>query len=312
MKPNIANNKGHAYGTALGSVTLCMKNHYGTWEPDQTHTDLANLIFKMNKSDPIIGGTPPRQQLCIVDSLFCNKSDITGTPELMPGYLVMGTFAPAVDYQTVKKIRVGVSGLKHDEAKIDPYLTSFGYKTSDVQWIVVAPGGGTSDAGVAGSGGAGSGGSSGAGGNSAGSATNTGGGKGSGGGRGSGGVNAGGTDGANASGGRKGSGGASATGGGSGDASGGAAGLGGAGAGGHGGLGGTTVSAGDSSAGLGGAVTGSSGSGPGTSSNGCGCNVGGHGSRGLSVTMVAGTILAGQLRRLLLRRDNRNQTKESA
>lgn len=150
---NIASNKGHPM---FGKVTLCMKNHYGTWEPDSTHTDLNNLIFKMNKSDPIIGGNPPRQQLCMVDSLFCNKVNITGTPELMPGYLVMGTFAPAVDYLTVRRIREEVSKLSHDSAVIDSYLTSFGYATTDAQWVVVPPASGRSDAGTSlGAGGAG-------------------------------------------------------------------------------------------------------------------------------------------------------------
>ena len=320
---NIANNKGHAYGTVLGNVTLCMKNHYGTWEPDSTHTDLANLIFKMNKSDPIIGGTPPRQQLCIVDSLFCCNADIATGPDSMPCYLVMGTFAPAVDYQTVKKIREAVSNIKTDDTKIEPYLTSFGYTTSDPQWILVPPAGAaTSDAGPPGSGGSGAGGSSGSGdartGGTGGSAgANAGGAKGSGGasegGNGSGGVKTGGTSGSSASGGVKGSGGASpgGTSGSSPGASGGASGSSGAGSGGTTGNGGTRGGSGGTQAstvaGAGGVAASGGGSGTAgaTPSSGCGCDVGGHGinAGGLGATLVAGTFIAGQLRRLFLRRN---------
>jgi hypothetical protein len=334
---DIANNKGHSM---FGKVTLCMKNHYGTWEPDTSHTDLNNLIFKMNKSDPIIGGTPPRQQLCIVDSLFCNKVNITGTPELMPCYLVMGTFAPAVDYLTVRKIREGVSNLNHDSAVIDSYVTSFGYKTSDPQWIVVPPGGATADAGTSGSGG-----TSGAGGS---------------GGKGSGGANAGGRDGsASAGGGTKGSGGVGSGGnggerapGGAGGTTGSAGGTSGLGSGGSsggpstGGSSGSGGSAGASSSstrvssvggsdgrGSGGASVGDSngsggsaghasggatsaagglaaaGGGNGATTSpenaGCDCRVGVAGGRprGLELMLALGAVAAGQLRRLLVRRD---------
>jgi hypothetical protein len=188
---DIANNKGHGY---FGKATLCMKNHYGTWEPDQEHTDLNNLIFNMNKGDPIIGGDPPRQQLCFVDSMFCNKADSMGTPELMPWYLVMGTFAPAVDYLTVKKIREEVSKLTHDSATINSYLTVWGYTTSDPQWILVPPASSTPDGGSGGTGGSGAGGTGGTGSGNAGGSTGSGG-AGSSGTKGGGGANAGGTTG---------------------------------------------------------------------------------------------------------------------
>jgi hypothetical protein len=151
---NIANNKGH---DLMGGATLCMKNHFGTFTP--THD--INYLFNINKSDAILGGTPVRQQLCFVDSLFTNKSQNTGTPELMPCYLTMGVFAPAVDYLTIKKVREEVLGLTHVEATINSYLTTFGYATTDPVWVVVPPAGGATGA-DAGAGGAG--GSSGAGG----------------------------------------------------------------------------------------------------------------------------------------------------
>lgn len=131
---NIANNKGHAL---FAGSTLCMKNHFGTFAPN--HKDLANYVFKINKSDAIIGGSPPRQQLCLVDSLFANKASNSGTPEVMPGYLVMGTFAPAVDFLTVKKVREGVMGCKHDSAIVNSFMTSFGYTVNDPEWVLVPP-----------------------------------------------------------------------------------------------------------------------------------------------------------------------------
>jgi Domain of unknown function (DUF362) len=131
---NVAVNKGHP---AFGRASLCMKNHFGTFPAD--YADTNNYIININKSDPIIGGSPPRQQLCIVDSLIANKAANRGTPDAMPGYLVMGTFAPAVDYQTVKKIREQVMGATHDAAVVDSYLTRFGYTGKDPKWILVPP-----------------------------------------------------------------------------------------------------------------------------------------------------------------------------
>jgi len=123
----------------FGGSTLCMKNHFGTFEPN--HTSLASYVFKINKSDAIIGGSPVRQQLCFIDSLFANKASNFGAPEVMPGYLVMGTFAPAVDYLAVKKIREAVMGCTHDAATVKSFMTSFGYTINDPEWVLVPPAG---------------------------------------------------------------------------------------------------------------------------------------------------------------------------
>lgn len=131
---NIANNKGHSL---FGGSTLCMKNHFGTFQPN--HTALASYVFKLNKSDAIVGGSPVRQQLCFIDSLIANKRSNIGTPEAMPCYLVMGTFAPAVDYLTVKKVREAVMGCTHDAATVNSFLTSFAYTINDPLWVLVPP-----------------------------------------------------------------------------------------------------------------------------------------------------------------------------
>jgi hypothetical protein len=211
---NIANNKGH---DLMGRATLCMKNHFGTFAPKHD----INYLFNINKSDAILGGTPVRQQLCFVDSLFANKTQNVGTPEVMPCYLVMGVFAPAVDYLTIKKVREEVMGCTHDAATINSYLTTFGYATTDPVWVLVPPASGATGADGGAGGAGGSGGTSGAGGAGSGGTSASGGAR-SGGASGSGGTASGGTSG---SGGTTASGGTSSAGG---VASGGTSGSGGA------------------------------------------------------------------------------------
>jgi hypothetical protein len=307
---NVAVNKGHPN---FGGATLCMKNHYGTFLAN--HTDLDKYILKINKSDAIIGGTPPRQQLCFIDSLIANKASNTGTPEVMPYYLVMGTFGPAVDYLTVKKIREEVMSAKHDAAVIETYMTGFGYTAKDPQWILVPPATATGDGGVGGSGGTGSGGKSGAG---SGGAKGSGG-AGPGGNNGSGGVSNGGAEGSGGvkTGGTKGSRDAGPDGntGSGGVGSGGAHTSGGTGSGGAIGTGGKSSNNGGAGSGAtsSASATGGSGSSGGTTggavsndASGCSCRVGkaGHGATGLGITLTVGAILAGQLHRLFLRRES--------
>jgi hypothetical protein len=316
---NVAVNKGHPN---FGGATLCMKNHFGTFLAN--HTDLDNYIFNINKSDAIIGGDPVRQQLCIVDSLVASKASNTGPPEAMPCYLVMGTFGPAVDYLTVKKIREEVLGCTHDAAVIDSYLTTFGYTTRDPQWILVPPASVTSDAGAGGAGGAGSGGTTGAGGTSGGGGTKGAGGAGgtrgsagsggagSGGSKASGGTGTGGTRGAGGigSGGDSGSGGAQTT------SSGGAQGMGGNSDGGASGSGGSTGSGGglaSSASATGGAQTsgGTTGGSGAATTTGCRCRLEGAraGASGLGVTLAFAALIAGRLRRLCLRRETLAETE---
>ncbi len=57
----------------------------------------------MNKSNAILGGSPVRRQLCIVDSIWGMKKGSLGEPDTQLCSLIMGTFGPAVDYLTAKK-----------------------------------------------------------------------------------------------------------------------------------------------------------------------------------------------------------------
>jgi hypothetical protein len=282
---NIANNKGHNLAWT-GYTTLCMKNHFGTFPP--TH-DL-NFMFNINKSDALLGGTMVRQQLCFVDSLLANSAQKnTGNPNAQPNYLIMGVFAPAVDYLTVKKVREAILGSTHTDATINSYLTTFGYATTDPVWVLVpaassgtCAGGGTGGTGGgSGAGGAGaSGGTSGSGGARSGGASGSGGAA-SGGASGSGGAASGGSSGSGgaASGGSSGSGGV-ASGGASGSggvASGGMSGSGGARSGGATASGGTPGSGGATSGGTGGAVASASGGSAMTGGNSAGAGTGGSG-----------------------------------
>jgi len=296
---NIANNKGH---TLHGGSTLCMKNHFGTFAPN--HNNLAGYVLNINKSDAIIGGDPVRQQLCFVDSLIANKAQNSGSPEAMPCYLIMGTFGPAVDYLTVKKVREEVMKAAHDATTVNNFVTSFGYSTSDPQWVLVPPAMATPDAGAKGAGGA-------VGGRDAGSADpGTGGalsrrdaGRASVGGAGgsAGGAGAGGTS---ASGGRGGSVGAGGSG------SGGSKIVSSVGSGGASGSGGDAGSGGTSASGGGGSRPASSATGSGGARGGSatgaksGCGIGGAGRRsgGMGVALAFGALIGGQLRRLLVRR----------
>ncbi len=122
---NIAVNKGHK--PAYGQTTLTLKNHAGTFDPKPIHKG-GNLdyILAFNKSKAILGGTPVRQQLCIVDSIWGMTGGPFGVPNKVVHRLVMGTFSPAVDYLTAKRIREPIMGVTHKH--LDRFLSDFGYK----------------------------------------------------------------------------------------------------------------------------------------------------------------------------------------
>ena len=150
-----------------GSCTLCMKNHLGTFT-DGTRAGYSNnlhvpnnaasppptplALFEINKHAAILGGTPVRQQLCIVDALLSNgNSGPGGDPDNRTDRIVMGTFAPIVDYLTANKILLNSSimtkpiatlGVTNAAIILPQFLTSFGYAVADVQnsWTEYVPG----------------------------------------------------------------------------------------------------------------------------------------------------------------------------
>lgn len=132
---NCSVNKGHGQ-TDKGGFTLSMKNHTGTMK--FSCPSLQEMI-NQNKSNAIIGGNPPRQQICIVDSLWASVDGPFGAADTLPAALIMGTFGPMVDYGVVKKIREPIMKATHNQSAINTIMTGFGYSGSDLQWVEVTP-----------------------------------------------------------------------------------------------------------------------------------------------------------------------------
>jgi hypothetical protein len=149
-----------------GSCTLCMKNHFGTFTSGTEAGHSGNLhvpnsattppppplaLFEINKHAAVLGGNPVRQQLCIVDALLSNgQSGPGGAWDNRTNRLVMGTFAPIVDYFATKKILLDNTvmtdsampalGVTNAATILPLFLTSFGYaETDSFQWIEYTP-----------------------------------------------------------------------------------------------------------------------------------------------------------------------------
>jgi hypothetical protein len=137
---NLAVNKGHDR-PHNGYFTMCMKNHYGSFEPPANMHGSSVPFLSINKHDAIIGGNPVRQQLCIIDSLLGSiDHNPASSPDVPPPCrIIMGTFAPAVDYLCAKKIRAPIMHAIHDDTAVSSILPSFGYANTDAQWIEFTP-----------------------------------------------------------------------------------------------------------------------------------------------------------------------------
>jgi hypothetical protein len=127
---NIAVNKSH--DEKFGGTTLTLKNHAGTFEPRHIHLGGGfDYILAFSRSNALWGGSPVRQQLCIVDSIWGSKK---GGPFVVPDQrldrLVMGTFSGAVDYLTAKKLREPLMGVTH--GPIDQFVGNFGYAENEM------------------------------------------------------------------------------------------------------------------------------------------------------------------------------------
>ena len=130
---------------SFGSCSLCMKNHLGTFN-NASGTDGATglhslaAICEINKHAAILGGNPVRQQLCIVDSLLANGNSAGGSWDTRVDRIVMGTFAPIVDYLTAMRIMADVMGKPDRNNNLPKFLTNFGYTETDaLQWIEYLP-----------------------------------------------------------------------------------------------------------------------------------------------------------------------------
>jgi hypothetical protein len=148
----VHNGPGNTYG--YGSVTMCLKNHLGTFNNAPGHAEPMHVlaaIMEINQHQAILGGNPVRQQLCIVDALLCSSQSPGGSWDTRYDRIAMGTFAPMVDYTCGMNliengIRAG-SPVTNLLQNIPTFLTSFGYTTTDPQWTEYTPGQGSVDAG---------------------------------------------------------------------------------------------------------------------------------------------------------------------
>jgi hypothetical protein len=140
---NLGTNKGHIFDS-VGGLALTMKNHCGSFKiPVAKHftKDGLKFIIAINKSKAILGGTPVRQQLCIVDSLWGMKKGPSGIPTIRLNSLSMGTFSPAVDWTVMNRIREPIMGCTHP-AFLSMIPVEFGYQPSafeNLDFIKVEP-----------------------------------------------------------------------------------------------------------------------------------------------------------------------------
>ncbi|MFH2000475.1 MAG: DUF362 domain-containing protein [Planctomycetota bacterium] len=137
---NIALCKGHS--SSFGTLTMCMKNHMGTFNPrPHAHSDGAtDFLFAINRSPLILGDLDetkkrialPRQQLCLVDALWASEKGPQHPSSVQPNRLFMGTFGPAVDYLAAVEFREKEMGWQINRSVVDRFLTDFGFNPSDL------------------------------------------------------------------------------------------------------------------------------------------------------------------------------------
>jgi hypothetical protein len=123
------------------NFSMTLKNHVGTIKfscPNEYPTQLTDL----NKSEAIIGSpsamVPAKQQLAIVDCLWASQNGgFEGNPNCDPRLMVMGTFAPAVDYMCSQKVRKAAPvNATVNDARAKSFLTDFGISAKDVNEMI--------------------------------------------------------------------------------------------------------------------------------------------------------------------------------
>jgi len=132
---NCAINKGH--GQDKGGFTLTMKNHTGTMK---FSCPSVQEMIDQNKSEAILGsGSPPRQQLCIVDCLWSAKPGPFADQTHFTQRIVMGTLGPLVDVAVARNIREPIMDATHNDSAIETMVSGFGYAESDIEWVEFTP-----------------------------------------------------------------------------------------------------------------------------------------------------------------------------
>ncbi len=146
---SIACNKGHDQVSEYSGVTMSQKNHKGTMFFGCNDADVTNGIQRLvnaNSCDYIAGNIPAaypaRQQLCIVDSLWCSR-DQEWQGDIDSGMnansIVMGTFAGAVDYVGTMKVRISkYAASTWNQTIVDQFITGYGYPASAKTTVMTA------------------------------------------------------------------------------------------------------------------------------------------------------------------------------
>ncbi len=131
-----------AHGAQFGNFTLCLKNHFGTFDPGPAHAagGGADYLIGINKSPAILGEIDqrtggvmfPRQQLCVVDALWSSKPGPGGPPTHQTNALLMGVFGPAMDYLGGMDFRQNTMGWPVNPTVTRRFLTEFGFTPQDL------------------------------------------------------------------------------------------------------------------------------------------------------------------------------------
>lgn len=144
---NIATNKSE--GDLVNDTALCLYNHFGGTFVRRPRSvfegmDILNYMMAVNKSDAVIGGEPPRQQLCIVDSIWANHCcGPYGTHlqkytiDRQPNRIIMGTCAPLVDGATIRGLRRKM--MAHVEGFSARFMIDFGYPAEKWDELELTP-----------------------------------------------------------------------------------------------------------------------------------------------------------------------------
>lgn len=136
---DIALCKGH--GMQFGGFTMSCKNHFGTFNPRPGHGKGggADYLLGINKTPHLLGEMDskgnlkfPRQQLCIIDTLWGSERGPSGGTQVQPNRIFMGTLPGALDYQVATKFRRDTMGWRINDRVIDRFLTEFGLKPDNL------------------------------------------------------------------------------------------------------------------------------------------------------------------------------------
>jgi hypothetical protein len=137
---NLALCKGH--GGQFGKFTMCMKNHFGTFNPRLSHQGGggADYLIGINKSPLLLGDLDPRtgnvlfprQQLCIIDALWGSEPGPQGPPTAQLNSIIMGTCNPVMDYVTATHLRQDTMGWGINNQVAERMLDEFGFSPSDL------------------------------------------------------------------------------------------------------------------------------------------------------------------------------------